>query len=400
MAIRRRELLTGAGVLAASQAQGSSVPWISPDLPDGTRASAHLVQPPGKGLLIELSGRPPNLETPIQSLGSPVTPTDLFFVRYHLAGIPDAERLEHWALTIDGGEQTLTLRQSDLNDLPQTEVTAVCQCAGARRGLVQPHVPGVQWGHGAIGCATWHGPRLRDVLKLAGVKSETLEVWMEGADWPVSPETPAFRKSIPLSKAMADDTIIATSMNGGPLHILNGFPARVVVPGWIGAYWMKHVTHLRLSATALDSFWMKSAYRVPAGLFPTGEPFLSQNNEQTWPVTEILVNSLITTPVHGDEVERSGFTVRGVAWDKGNGILRVDVSLDGGESWQSALLDRELGKYGFRNFRLETGPLPRGQAELRVRAASNSRETQPAAWRANPGGYHNNVPQRLTVKVV
>jgi len=109
---------------------------------------------------------------------------------------------------------------------------------------------------------------------------------------------------------------------------------------------------------------------------------------------------LIASPIGGEQVERSGFTVRGVAWDSGNGIARVDISLDGGGNWQSAFLDRELSRYAFRTFSLNTGPLLRGPAELRVRATSNSRETQPDAWKANPAGYHNNVPQRLNVTVV
>ena len=103
--------------------------------------------------------------------------------------------------------------------------------------------------------------------------------------------------------------------------------------------------------------------------------------------------------MHGDQVERSGFTVRGVAWDKGSGISRVEVSLDGGKSWVNAFLDRERGPYAFRTFHLETGPLPRGPVELRARAMSNARESQPDAWRPNPSGYHYNVPQRVTVTV-
>jgi DMSO/TMAO reductase YedYZ molybdopterin-dependent catalytic subunit len=318
-----------------------------------------------------------------------------------LAGNPAAAALERWNLEIggDAAEYSRKLTLADLNDLPQTEVVAVCQCAGNRRGLVQPHVPGVEWGNGAMGCATWHGPRLRDVLAAGAVRPEAVEIWLDCPDEPVLPGTPRFRKSIPMAKAMADETIVATSMNGAPLPLLNGYPARLVVPGWVSTYWMKHLTRLTISAKPLESFWMAKAYRVPSGTFPVEIAFASQDGGGTWPITEITVNSLIATPVQGEQVERSGFTVRGVAWDSGQGILRVDISLDGGNSWQSAYLDRELGPYAFRTFRLETGPLPRGTAELRVRATSNSKETQPDVWRANPGGYHDNVPQRVTVTV-
>jgi sulfite dehydrogenase len=399
--MRRRDMMVGLGALVSHEAGAATMPWLSPDLPDGTRAEAHLVQSPGKRPLIQLSDRPPNLETPIQAFRTPITPSDQFFVRYHLANVPDAKALDNWSLEIagDAAEHPVRLSQQDLNDLPQTEVIAVCQCSGNRRGLVQPHVPGVQWGHGAMGCASWHGPRLRDVLKSAGIKPEAVEIWFGGVDEPVLPVTPEFRKSLPLSKALADETIIATTMNGGPLPIWNGFPARLVVPGWTSTYWMKHLNQITISTKPIDNFWMKKAYRVPAGMFPVDKPFETQNDATTWPITEITVNSLIASPIGGEQVERSGFTVRGVAWDNGSGIARVDVSLDGGNSWLQALLDRELGSFAFRTFSFDTGPVPRGTIELRVRATSNGRQTQPDVWKANPAGYHNNVPQHLTVTV-
>jgi sulfite dehydrogenase len=402
MDMHRRDIMLGFGAVASHEAAAVAMPWLSADLPDGTRAEAHLVQVPGKQPLIQLSDRPPNLETPIQAFRTAITPNDQFFVRYHLAGIPDAKSLESWKLEIggDAAEHSITFDMRQLNDLPQTEITAVCQCSGNRRGVSQPHVPGVQWGYGAMGCATWHGPRLRDVLQNAGIKPEATEVWLNGVDEPVLPTTPPFHKSLPLAKALADETIIATTMNGSPLPLLNGFPVRLIVPGWTSTYWMKHLSSITISSKPIDSFWMAKAYRVPAGMFPVPAPFTTQNNAATWPITDIVVNSLIASPIGGDQVERSGFTIRGVAWDSGNGISRVDVSLDGGGSWQSALLDRELGRYAFRSFSLDTGSLSRGSIELRVRATSNSHETQPDAWKVNPAGYQNNVPQRLTVTVV
>ncbi len=400
--MRRRSIFLGAGALLSREASGATMPWLSPDLPDGTRAEAHMVPAPGKRPLIQLSDRPPNLETPIQAFQTAITPNDQFFVRYHLGNVPDAAALTGWKLEIggDAAERQITLTAKDLGGLPQTEVIAVCQCSGNRRGLVQPHVPGVQWGHGAMGCAAWRGPRLSDVLARAGVKPDAVEVWFDGADGPVLDATPRFRKCLPMTKALAAETIVATSMNGTPLPLQNGFPARVVVPGWTSTYWMKHLTRITVSARPLDNFWMKKAYRVPAGLFPVAHPFPTQDDSATWPITDITVNSLIAAPLHGDQAGRSGVTVRGVAWDNGGGIARVDVSLDGGQSWRPASLDRELSRYAFRAWHLETGPLARGTTDIRVRATSNSNETQPDAWRSNPAGYHNNVPQRVTVTVI
>ena len=403
--MRRRTLITASpmAALAARQAVAAGpMPWISPDLPDGTRAEAHLARVPGKQPMIELTSNPPNYETPIQAFTYPITPNDQFFVRYHLSSLPDAKSLERWSLEVggDAAERSVSFTLQQLNDLPQAEVVAVCQCAGNRRGLVQPHVPGVQWAHGAMGCATWHGPRLKDLLARAGLKPDVAEIWFDGADGPLMPGTPDYLKSLPPGKALADDTIVATTMNGGPLPLWNGFPARLVVPGWTGTYWIKHLSRITASTKALDGFWMRKAYRVPARLFPVTTAFATQEDSSTWPITEMVTNSLIASPLDGEEVERSGFPVRGIAWDKGNGIARVEVSVDGGKSWQSSLLDGEISRYSYRSFRFETGPVPRGTAELRVRAISNTKEGQPDVYRPNPAGYHNNVPQRLTVKVV
>jgi DMSO/TMAO reductase YedYZ molybdopterin-dependent catalytic subunit len=383
-------------------AAAASMPWLSPDLPDGTRAEARMVKPRDKQALIQLTDRPLNLETPIQYLRSDITANDQLFVRYHFPGTPDQLALDNWTLEVkgDASDRTARLTARDLMTLPQAEIIAVCQSAGMRRGLLQPHVPGVQWGHGAVGCATWHGPRLRDILSLVDVSPDAVELWFDCMDKPPTPGVPRFRKSLPMSKVMSDETILATSMNNGPLPLLNGLPARLVVGGWASCYWVKHVTTITVSQKPLNEYWMAEVDRLPKGLFPGDSGFDSQDTARTVPLTDIPVNALITAPVSGDQVERSGFTLRGVAWDKGTGILRVDVSLDGGKSWQSAFLDREIGPWAFRNFSLDTGPIPRGPAEIRVRATSMTKETQPDVWRANPGGYFNNVPQRVMVTAV
>lgn len=399
--MRRRNVISGLGSLIGQHALAANAPRIDPGLPDGTRAEAHMVKPPDKQPLLQLSDRPLILESPIQYLRPGITANDQFFVRYHLPGLPEQRLLDNWTLTVRGDATTRDARLTDrdLRDLPQAEVVAVCQPAGYRRGLLNPHVAGVQWGHGAVGCAIWHGPRLRDILAVADTTPEALEVWFDCPDQPAVPGSPRYRKSLPMSKAMADETIVATSMNGSPVPPLNGYPARLVVGGWVSDYWVKHLTGITVSTKPLNEYWMAGDCRVPKGLFGASG-FESQENATSAPVTDLRVNALITSPTVGDEVERSGFTVTGVAWDGGSGILRIDVSLDGGKTWQSAFLERERGPYAFQNFKLDTGPLPRGPTELVVKARSNAKETQPDVWPANPGGYHNNVPQRVAVKVV
>jgi sulfite dehydrogenase len=400
--MRRRDMIAGAGAgLLAAPAFAAETMRLPAELPDGTRQIARFVNLPDKRRLIELTDRPPNYETPIDVFTNMVTPNDRFFVRYHLSGIPTAEELNNWSLTVGGNAigKPVRLKMSDLLDLPSVEVLAVCQCAGNRRGLSEPHVAGVEWGDGAMGAAVWRGPALRDVLKSVDVKPDALEVVFGGADKPAMEGTPAFRKSIPLEKAMDPNTIVAISMNNAPLPLLNGYPARLVVPGWVGTYWMKHLTSIEVSSTPLTNFWMKSAYRVPAGMFPVDHPFKSQATEANVPITEIVVNSLIADPLDGNEVDRAGFTIRGVAWDRGAGINRVEVSLDGGRSWRDALLGPPLGPFAYRRFSVATDLMRPGTLQLVSRATSNTGEKQVDRLKVNPAGYHNNLPRPISVNV-
>ena len=400
--MRRRDMIAGAGaVLAASPSIAGESTRIPAELPDGTRSIARFVNLPGKRRMLRLTGRPPNYASPVNVFSDVVTPNDRFFVRYHLDSVPNAAAMDGWSLSISGdaAERPVQLKLSDLLDLSTHQVVSVCQCAGNRRGLIDPHVAGVQWTDGAMGCAVWRGPALKDVLKAAGVKKEAQEVWLQGADKPLMDGTPPFRKSLPMEKAMDPDTIVALTMNNAPLPLLNGYPARLIVPGWTGTYWMKHLTSIEVSTQPLNSFWMQTAYRVPAGLFPVDKPFRSQANETTVPITELVVNALIAGPLEGDEVERSGFTITGVAWDRGAGISRVEVSLDGGANWRDALLAGPLGPYAYRRFSLQTGSLRPGSYRLMCRAVSQTGEKQAERMKVNPGGYHNNVPGSVTVVV-
>ncbi|MBV9252194.1 MAG: molybdopterin-dependent oxidoreductase [Acetobacteraceae bacterium] len=404
--MNRRDVLGGLGAsaLAVSPAVAAQKPhWMSPLLPDGTRDEATLEALPGKQPLIRLSDRPPNYETPIEDFSSAITENDRFFVRYHLADIPDMDALGKWSLTVGGDDAERPLHFENIAELrrsfPETEITAVCQCSGNRRGLFNPHVLGVQWGYGAMGNAVWRGVRLKDVLSKVGVKAGAVEVWVHGMDGPVFPATPAFRKSLPMQKAMAEEVIIAYAMNGQSLPHYNGYPARLIVPGWTATYWMKHLSAIEISSKPQPNFWMQKAYRVPAKVFPVELPFSTQNDESTWPITEMVVNSAIADPLDGARVGRNGFNIQGVAWDRGHGIRQVEVTLDGGQTWKQAVLGKDLGNYAFRSFRFATGELQPGAYTVSARATNNSGETQSPVLTPNPAGYHNNVPQILTVTV-
>src|SRR4051812_45849015 len=210
-------------------------------------AASPAARPAWGGELITRTQRPPNLESATEYFNEPFTPNERFFVRRHLAGIPEIDPAA-WKLEIGGEsvEHPLTISFEELKKLPQAQVAALALCAGNRRGAFEPHVAGVQWGPGAMGNARWSGVRLKDLLARAGLKPDAVEVVFDGADTPVMNGTPDFVKSIPLAKALDPDTLIAWRMNGAELPKLQGFPARLVVPGWAATYWVQSLSSIRV----------------------------------------------------------------------------------------------------------------------------------------------------------
>jgi DMSO/TMAO reductase YedYZ molybdopterin-dependent catalytic subunit len=360
-----------------------------------------LIALPGKKPLIKRAFRPPNYETPLADLRTPFTANDAFFVRYHLANIPEVNP-RTWRLRI-GGPSIVRPSEFSLEDLKRSfehvAIPAINQCSGNRRGLFTPHVPGVQWGNGAMGNALWGGVRLRDVLHRCDLQANALEIVLDGADGPTLPQTPDFRKSLPVERALDDSTLIAFEMNGRPLPHFNGAPARLVVPGWTATYWVKHLTEIHAQPYPFDGFWVRGAYRIPTGVFP-GVRFKSQETAETTPITQILVNSLITGPSANARLERGRpAELTGWAWDGGTGIAQVDISTDGGTSWRAAALEKDLGRFAWRGFRLALDTSQSGALAVNVRATSRGGEQQPPKLTPNPAGYHNNKIQSLAVEV-
>lgn len=389
----------GGGSLAAPrwlEARAETVP-LTPGTPGGLQSSARMETLPGKKPLIKLSYRPPNYEAPLEYFRTPITPNDEFFVRYHLSDIPEVDP-KTYKITVGGdganGQAQITL--DDLKKLPAVELVAVNQCSGNRRGLSTPHVAGVEWGYGAMGCARWKGARLKDVIAGVGLKPEAIEIAFNGADGPAFDKTPDFIKSLPAWKAMDDQTLIAYEMNGAPLPHFNGFPARLIVPGWTGTYWMKHLASITALTKPQGGFWMNPAYRIPVGAFPIVARFVSQETATNTPITEIVVNSLITSPGDGANVKSGKVTVTGLAWDGGYGISRVEISTDEGKTWSQAVLGEDLGRYAFRPWSFEL-IAKKGKNTVMANATNKIGQTQTSTLIFNPAGYHNNVMQSITV---
>jgi DMSO/TMAO reductase YedYZ molybdopterin-dependent catalytic subunit len=394
--LTRREWIASTGSLMLSalggQARGAA--------PEGAATEA-LIALPGKKPLIKRSFRPPNYETPLEDLRRAFTANDTFFVRYHLASIPEVSP-RTWRLRVKGPSivRPSEFSLADLKRLfERVSMPAINQCSGNRRGLFTPRVPGVQWGNGAMGNAIWSGVRLRDVLRRCELQANALEVVFDGADGPLLPQTPDFKKSLPVERALDENVLIAFEMNGQPLPHFNGAPARLVVPGWTATYWVKHLVEIHAQPYPFDGFWMKGAYRIPTGAFP-GARFKSQETAETTPITQILVNSLITGPAaaarlaHGQPAQLTGW-----AWDGGTGIAAVDVSTDAGANWHAAMLEKDYGRYAWRGFRFALDTSQPGALSINVRATSRGGEQQPAKLTFNPAGYHDNRIQSLLLEV-
>lgn len=400
MTIRRDVLkgLAGAALAGGPLARLAAQPG---GLPAGALESAVLDALPGKRPLIKRSFRPPNYETPVEIFNELYTPNDAFFVRYHLAGIAQASERD-WRLRI-GGDGALRPREFTLSqlrrDFAQVEIAAVNQCSGNRRGLFQPHVPGIQWGYGGMGNARWRGVRLRDVLARAGIGKEAVEVVFDGADAGVMAATPDFVKSLPVSKALDENTLIAFDMNDAALPHWNGYPARLVVPGWTATYWVKQLTAINIVSKPFDGFWMKTAYRVPKGAFSAADVFASQETEANTPITSMVVNSLVTNATSGLQLDvGQAFDIRGIAWDGGSGISKVEVSADRGQQWQAVTLGEDAGRFSWRQWTFPFRTRETGTHTLMFRATSRAGATQPFELTPNPAGYHHNLVQTLEVR--
>jgi len=399
--LNRRETLKSALAAGLAAAVGGKLAPAaaseSVNLPFGN-GERPLVAYPGKRPLIVLTSRPPQLETPFSVFDEGIfTPNDAFFVRYHLADIPLKIDPDAFRLTIQGKVDTpLSLSLTELqNSFEPVELAAVNQCSGNSRGFFEPRVAGGQLANGAMGNARWKGVALKALLAKAGVQAGAVQVSFQGLDRPVLPETPTFIKALDLDHALDGEVMIAYSMNGENLPWLNGFPIRLIVPGCYGTYWVKHLSDIRVLDAPLDSFWMKTAYRIPNNVCACTEPGKAPTS--TVPIGRYNVRSFLTNIVEGATVHaNSNLNLRGIAFDGGYGISDVMVSADDGETWTEAALAENLGRYSFREWKANVSLDP-GKHRLMVRAANRAGQSQPLQPLWNPSGYMRNVVEVTNV---
>jgi sulfite oxidase len=367
-------------------------------------SAAALLQPasaPGKRGMISRAARPLDLEMPMEGFTDYITPIDRFFVRTHVY-TPRVD-IAQWRLTVDGEVgNTLTLTMDDLKRMPSVEVVSVLECAGNGRSFYEPSMAGLQWGHGAVGNGRWRGVRLADVLKRASLKSSPRDVLFNGADTPIG-TMPDFQRSIPIAKALHPSTLLAYQMNGQTLPVEHGFPLRVVVPGWAGDSWIKWVSSITVLDREHDGFWMARAYRHPGRAVQPGTPVPP---EQMQPVTSLRVKSVIVAPRQDRAVTVSprigeALTIKGAAWSGDAGpVTRVDVSVDGGQTWTEAVLPRnQRTDFGWRLWSYRWTPRNKREYTILARARDAAGNTQPLSQEWNPSGYLWNVVPRVSVRV-
>jgi sulfite oxidase len=375
---------------AAALAAGARPPMLTWAL-----AQEQAVDLPGEDGMILRSYRFVDLESPVEYFNTWLTPVPHFFVRNHMHEPSELDPTD-WRLSLGGEvERPLTLSLAELSKIETHSVVNTLECAGNGRSLHRPQVPGVQWGKGAVGTARFSGPRLRDVLQRAGIKSTGKHVMFRGLD-EVPGKVPPFIRSIPIEKALDGDTLIATQMNGSPLTKHHGFPARALVPGWIGAASCKWITEVKVLDKEFVGNFMSPAYRLPNEPIKPGD---TVKPEDTHPVTALSVKSVIVGPRDGANLKAGRTTIHGVAWAGESDVAKVEISSDGGTTWNPATLGREQAHYAWRLWTYDWKPGKRGDYTIMSRASDTQGHTQPPTPVWNPSGYLYNAVDQVNLHV-
>src|SRR5580698_6313971 len=340
MRSRRAILIEGGATLslAASMALSPARAAIqAPDFPfPGGNGQRPLTKDfPQKGAMVLQRSRPPLLETPLADFDQGVfTPNDKFFVRWHWSDIPTGIDAKSYRLALRGQvDRELSLSLPDLLQFKPVEIAAVNQCSGNSRGFFEPRVPGAQWGNGGMGNARWTGVRLKDVLDKAGIKAGAVAVRFSGLDKPPVDDAPPFKKSLGIDHARQPEILVAYAMNGQALPLLNGYPIRLVVPGWYSTYWIKMLSDIEVLDAPDDNYWMKTAYLIPDTPHADVKP--GETGFKTVPINRMVPRSFFTSITDATTLKPNApVPLRGIAFGGDCGVAMVELSADGGETWE------------------------------------------------------------------
>jgi DMSO/TMAO reductase YedYZ molybdopterin-dependent catalytic subunit len=403
--LSRRRLLAGAGALGVTALAGSSsakasnpnivqLPFVNGNRPLSSDF-------PQKSNMILQRTRPPLLETPFEVFDQGVlTPRDRFYVRWHLANIPTSVDPATFRLVIRGHvNKTVSLTLDEIaTKFERFEIVAVNQCSGNGRGFFSPRVPGGEWANGAMGNARWIGVRLKDLLDYAGVRAKAVQVRFKGLESGVLPATPDFKKSLAIDHALDGEVMVAYLMNDQPLPLLNGYPIRLIVPGWYATYWVKMLNDIEILNADDDNFWTAKAYLIPDTPLANVRP--GQTGFKLVPISGMLPRSFVTNIQNGATIPRGQPTlVRGIAFGGLQGLQKVLLSDDEGLSWTETRLGEDYGKYSFRQWQTTLSFPDAGSRTLMVRAIDTTGQMQPATPNWNGAGFMRNVIESINVHV-
>lgn len=389
-------MLGSAGALSMAGAGSALASMVTLPFANGRRQITNSY--PQKKDMILMRERGPLLETPFDVFNHGVlTPNDRYFVRWHYAAIPTHVDVNTFRLRVHGAvSKTLDLSLNDIirNHKPH-EFIAVNQCSGNSRGFFTPRVAGGEWANGAMGCSRWTGVPLRDILNKAGVKSDALQIRFHGLDKTTLAESPRFMKSLDVGHAMDGEVMVAYAMNGEPLPLLNGFPIRLIVPGWYATYWVKSLDSIEVLTAPDTNFWMKVAYTIPDT--PRANITPGQTGFKMIPINRMVPRSFITNLHNGTHV-RAGHPVevRGIAFGGDQGVAKVLFSDNGGQSWHETRLEHDYGRYAFRRWHTSF-KATRGAHTLMVKCVNTKGLAQPMTPNWNPAGFMRNVVETTRV---
>jgi len=345
---------------------------------------------PMKNQMRIMTERPLNAETPVKSLRSWITPNAVFFDR-NQGAIPRRRiSLARWRLTVEGEVATpLTFTFDEIHRMPKAIAADTLECSGNGRSLLAEKSAGNPWTIGGVGNAVWGGVWLKDVLGKAGLKPEAGHVAFEGFDKPLGSAGVKFIRSIPLAKALST-TLLAYEMNGEPLPLKHGYPLRALALGWTGANCVKWLQRITVLDRPCAGFFMDNVYRV----FQKG-----QDPKAGEVVTGIKLKSVITQPLPDATLPAGTVVVLGAAYAGEADVERVEVSPDGGASWNPADFIGPHEPHAWRQWQYLWKAEDKGDYLIMACAADSQGRRQPmqAAW--NSLGYGNNGVREHAVKV-
>lgn len=353
---------------------------------------SNLQNPQVKPYLITKSLVPENQETPIHLLNGDMVVGNLFYRRNHFPY--PLFTSSFYFLPIEGLVQTPKIFSlQDIYSLPSKTIKVVLECAGNKRELFEPKVFGEQWGKGAMSQGIWKGVSLKTLLKHTGLNDTAKEIVFEGNDYGERPDYNKFfhfSRSLPIEIALKPDTIIAYEYNHQPIPFKHGFPLRLIVPGWYAMASVKWIKKI----TVIDKEFRGPFQAVDYVYYPNKE-----NDREKFPVTTINVNSTIQYPLNMQLLHKGIYEINGIAWTGKGKITKVEISLDGGQNWDTCQLTPNSDKYTWIPWKYKWEALNKGEYSLKLKATDAEGNVQPSEPMWNRKGYGYNAIDSIKVKV-